>query len=254
MTTRLARLRQRVREPAERSRALPAARRLRFALAIAGVERFAERRALRELDVLDAGGGDGLLVEALGRRHRGWRIVVGDLDPERLEVGRRRVGADAGLIRFVELDLTGDLGEATYDAVLAIECLEEIPEDAAAVAAMARALRPGGLLVVHVPERDWQPLLPGSERTWRHQTRHGYTVEGLTSLLRDAGLERIAVRPVSHALVRLAQELRDRSRDRGAKVHLVLAPAAAGAAWLERRGLHIGRARALYAEAHRPSA
>lgn len=233
---------------AERSRRLPAARRLRFALAVAGVERFAAGRAL---EVLDAGGGDGDLAVALARRWPQWRVVAADRDADRLAVGRTRAGEIAN-VRFEQADLTGELGEGRYDAVLAIECLEEIDDDAAAVGAMARALRPGGLLVVHVPEQDWQPLLPGSERSWRHQVRHGYTAGGLVALLEGAGLEEVAVRPVSHALVRLAQEARDRNRARGTRVHLALAPVTSASASLERHGLRLGRARALYAEARRP--
>lgn len=250
MMSSAARLTRRARDAAERSRRLPAARRLRFELASRAVAQFAAGRAL---DVLDAGGGDGALAEILARRHRDWRITVGDLDSGRLELGRLRVGAAAANVGFTRLDLTGDLGEAVYDVVLAIECLEEIPDDSAALAAMARALRPGGLLVVHVPERDWRPLLPGSAASWRHEVRRGYGAEELARKLRAAGLQVTAIRPVSHALVRLAQEARDRGRDRGPRLHLLLYPVAVAAAALERRGVRLGNGRALYAEARRPA-
>jgi SAM-dependent methyltransferase len=211
------------------------------------LERFA---AGRSLDVLDAGCGEGLLAEELARRHPDWRIVAGDLDAARLELGRQRIG-DLANIRFAEVDLTGDLGDAAYDAVLAIECLVEIPDDDAALAAMARALRPGGLLVAHVPKRDWRPLLRGSETTWRHQARHGYSAEGLQAKLSAAGLEVTSLRPTSHAIVRLAQEVRDRNRHRNLKFQLFMFPVSTAAAGLERLGLRLGRSRALHAEAVR---
>jgi ubiquinone/menaquinone biosynthesis C-methylase UbiE len=228
-------------------RDLPAARRLRFWLALRSLERFA---AGRPLEVLDAGCGEGLLAEALARRHPDWRIVGGDLDAARLELGRQRLG-DLANVRFVEVDLTGDLGDAAYDAVLAIECLVEIPEDDAALAAMARALRPGGLLVAHVPQRDWRPLLRGSEATWRHEVRHGYSAEELRAKLAANGLEVTSLQPTSRALVRLAQELRDRNRHRNLKFQLLMFPVSAAAAGLERLGLRVGRSRALHAEAVR---
>jgi SAM-dependent methyltransferase len=226
-------------------RDLPAARRLRFRLAVRSLERFADGRSL---DVLDAGCGEGLLAEAIARRHPGWRIVAGDLDVTRIELGRQRIG-DLANLQFAEVDLTGDLGEAAYDAVLAIECLVEIPDDIAALAAMARALRPGGLLVAHVPKRDWQPLLRGSEATWRHEVRHGYSAEELRAKLNSAGLDVTSLEPTSHALVRLAQEVRDRNRHRNLKFQLLMFPVSTLAAGLERVGLRIGQSRALHAEA-----
>ena len=38
-------------------------------------------------------------------------------------------------------------------------------EQGTATAVFAEALRPGGLLLVHVPERDWRPVLRSSEAT-----------------------------------------------------------------------------------------
>lgn len=248
-----ARLKASARERAVQARDVPAARRLRFALAVDAVERFSAGRPLevRRLRVLDAGGGDGLLAEALARRHPDWLLVAGDLDSDRLEMARRRLGPGLHNVELARLDLTQDLGEAAHDVVLAIECLEEIADDDAALGAMARALRPGGLLVVHVPERDWRPLLPGSESTWRHEVRHGYSRDELAGRLARAGLEVQAIHTTSHALVRLAQEARDLTKDRSARLQLLTLPLALAAVWLERHGVRLGRGRALFAQAVR---
>src|SRR5205085_33338 len=141
VVSRLGRFRAAARELAERGRDLPAARRLRFALTIEALERFADGRSL---NVLDAGCGEGLLAESVARRHPDWTVVAADVDDDQLERGRRRA-EQAGLsnLRFVHRDLTGDLGDQAYDAVLAIECLVEIPDDDAALVSMARALSPG---------------------------------------------------------------------------------------------------------------
>ena len=243
-----ARLRATARGLGERSaRNLPAARRLRFLLAIDALERYADHRPLR---VLDAGCGEGLLAEALARRHPDWQIVAADLDDVQLNQGRERV-AETGVhnVRFDRVDVTEDLGDRAYDAVLAIECLEEIPDDEAALACMARALRPDGLFLAHVPERDWTPVLPGSERTWRHEVRHGYGADDLASKLSRAGLSPTVVRPSTRAVVRLAQEIRDRIKDRGRTLQLVAYPLSLAAVRLERWGLVWGRARALFVEA-----
>ena len=116
----------------------------------------------------------------LARQHSDWQIVAADFDDDMLDRGRhRRENEGLRNIEFVRADVTDDLGSEEFDVVLAVECLSEIPDDDAALRAMARALRPGGRFFAHVPHRDWLPVLPGSPRTWRLEVRHGYGVEEL---------------------------------------------------------------------------
>jgi SAM-dependent methyltransferase len=239
-----------VRERLERRvRHLPPARRLRFRLALGSLERFANGRPLR---VLDAGAGEGLLALAVAGRHPDWTVVAADLRPEALQRG----GDDAdraGMtnLRFEQLDLTQPLGGSDYDAVVALECLEEIPDDEGAVASLASALRSGGLLLVHVPEREWTPVLRGSERRWKDQVRHGYSRAELVDLLERHGLQVRRVAPTTRGTVRLAQEARDRIKTSRLAVRAVAYPVLSAALWLERAGITWGPARALYAEARK---
>lgn len=233
------------------ARLVPAARRLRFRMTAAALERFGDDNA--HLKVLDAGCGEGLLAERLARRHPGWHVLGVDLDEDRLEVARRRLrGSGLSNLQFKQADLTslgGFVGD--FDAVLAIECLVEIEDDDRALASMAGVLRPGGLFVTHVPEQDWTPVLAASERTWRHEVRHGYGAHELASKLEEVGLAVTEIRPCSHALVRLAQELRDRTRSRSLKVALLVHLTALAAVELEQRGFRRGTARALFVQARR---
>jgi ubiquinone/menaquinone biosynthesis C-methylase UbiE len=232
-----------------RVRDLRVARRVRIELAVDAVERFA---GPRDLEVLDAGSGEGLLSEHLARRHPAWRIVGADLDAAQLEKAKRNA-ARLGLknVRFVEADLTQDLGDTAYDAVTAIECLSEIPDDDAALMSMARALRPGGLFVAHVPERDWQPVLPGGQQTWRLEVRHGYSPEELIAKCERAGLGDVTVTPTARGTVWLAQEVADRLKTASLKRRVLAYPPIAAAARLERLGITWGKARALLVEARR---
>jgi SAM-dependent methyltransferase len=193
-----------------------------------------------------------MLTVALARRHRNWSLLGVDVSAEALRQAREEAQR-AGLenVAFEQADLTVDLGSERYDAIAAVECLEEIPDDSAALAAMARALRPGGLLVVHVPERSWSPVLAGSERTWRHEVRHGYGVAEIEELIGRAGLEVVAVRPTSRGTVRLAQELRDRLRRSSLRGQAIAYPLIVAAVPLERWGLTWGPPRALLVEASR---
>ncbi len=232
------------------TRRIPPARRLRFQLVLETVNGIAAERPLR---VLDAGAGEGLLAMAIARRHRDWQIVAADADDAVLDRGRRlKEQASVSSVDFVRADLTDDLGSEQFDLVLAIECLVEIPDDDAALRAMARALRPGGRLIAHVPERDWMPVLPGSSRTWRYEVRHGYSAEELAAKLERAGLVVGRIRPTARSAVFLGQEIADRIKDRSLAVRLAALPVTAGSVRLERWGLTWGPRRALLADAQRP--
>lgn len=224
-------------------------RMLRCALALAAVERFAGDETI---SVLDAGTGDGIFAIAAARAHPSWRITAADVSASALERARRQAeDLDATTIDFVEHDLTQPLDSAQFDCVVALECLGEIEDDGAAIRAFSGALRSGGLLVLHVPEESWTPVLRSSEHTWRYEARHGYSPAALSSQLRAEDLEPETVRATTRGTVMLAQELRDRWKD-GRSWRLALAyPALASASRLERLGLTWGPARALFVTARR---
>lgn len=70
------------------------------------------------------------------------------------------VGIDPFDLRYASLAGDGCLlpfGDATFDLLLSFHVLEHIPDDARAIAEMARTMRPGGLALVQVPRRVGQP-------------------------------------------------------------------------------------------------
>jgi len=236
----------------ERIALMAPSRRLRMALAEQAISRFTAGKPLR---VLDAGCGDGLITLALAKRHPDWTLLGMDLSGELLAGARERAG-NRGLanVSFLETDLTKPLPEGGFDAVIALECLSEIPDDRAAVAAMAGALRPDGLLVAQVPDRDWRPVLGGSSPVWRHEVRHGYSAAEVSEMLAATGVERIGVSPTYRTTAALAQELRDRIKDGPLALRAALYPAMLAAVRLERWGLTGGGANAHFAVARQPLA
>ena len=104
------------------------------------------------LDILDAGGGTGGFAVPLAEL--GHRVTVVDPSPDSLAALERRAAeADIRTIRGVQGDAAGLLDVAqpeSYDVVLCHHVLEVVDDPAAAVAAMVRVLRPGGLLSVLV--------------------------------------------------------------------------------------------------------
>jgi trans-aconitate methyltransferase len=230
----------------ERLALMAPARRLRLALATREVERRFGTGA--EIRLIDAGCGDGLLSLAMAKRHRDWTVLGVDLRADLLQGARKRAAARRLVnVGFVEGNLEQPLPESGTEAVLAVECLSEIPDDRRALQMMADALAPGGILVVQVPERDWEPVLPGSPGTWREQVRQGYTAAELEAALRAAGLVDVVVRPTYRSLAAGAQEVRDRIKDRGLLLRLAAFPFLAAAVRLERLGLTFGRPNALLA-------
>ena len=233
-----------------RTRELAPTRRLRFELAMRKLKELDADRAIR---VLDAGCEDGLLSLRIAARRPQWRIDAVDLNPEAIERACRRA-TEFGVtnVTFKQADVTGDLGDTSYDVVLAIECLAEIPDADAALVAMSRALRPGGMLLAHVPERDWRPVLRTGPKEWENEVRHGFTADELTARASRAGLSVLAVTPTTYAGVHLAEELRQRIKRSSLKVRVAAAPVMRLAVRLEGSGLKPGHARGLLLEATVP--
>lgn len=234
----------------ERLALMAPARRLRLRV---GERRLAVAAGGGPLRILDAGCGDGLLTMAMAKRHPEWTLTGVDLRENLLAGARARAEARAlGNVSFEAADLLRPLPVSGFDAVIALECLSEIPDDVAALGTMYAALAPGGLLAVQVPDRDWTPVLPGSASTWREQVRQGYDAAGLAATLAAVGLGEVETRPTYRSLAAGAQEVRDRIKDSALPLRLLAFPFLAAAVRLEALGLTWGRANAIFAAGRKP--
>jgi len=143
-----------------------------------------------EWTVADLGCGTGALVAELAGAVR--RVVGVDQSAEMLAAARERV---AGL-SHVEL-LEGDLAElpiedATCDAALMVLSLAYAPHPAAALAELARVLKPGGRAAI-------VDLLPHDSDDLRHrlgQAGRGFAPASLRAMLHRAGMNGVTVRPL----------------------------------------------------------
>jgi len=111
-------------------------------------ERVAETGRAR-LDIVDAGGGTGNFAVPLAEL--GHTLTVVDPSPDSLAALERRA-AEAGVtVRGIQgdaADVAQLLPEGTADLVLCHSVLEYVEDPAAALAALARLLRPGGVISV----------------------------------------------------------------------------------------------------------
>ncbi len=144
------------------------------------------RKLLRHLDispparVLDVGCGWGTTLEALERA--GYCVTGADISRRALKQ-LDRPGRD-----LVEIDLTQPLPAnevGRYDAVLALDVIEHLDDDRAAVGRLGELARAGGYVVVSVPARP--DLFSEFDAIQGHRRR--YTPDTLTSAFQVADLE-----------------------------------------------------------------
>ncbi len=128
--------------------------------------------------VLDAGCGWGVTLEQLERR--GYRTVGMDISRRTLE----QLDRPGRLL--AEADLTRPLPEGLerYDAVLALDVIEHLDDDRAAVSRLGELTRPGGVLVISVPARP--DLFSEFDAIQGHRRR--YLPETLHAAFKGSGL------------------------------------------------------------------
>ncbi|MFL6129088.1 MAG: class I SAM-dependent methyltransferase [Mycobacteriales bacterium] len=121
------------------------------------------------------------------------RLVVSDTDPGCLDALRRRFDGDPRVdVLEVDLDVEVSLTEKV-ESVLAMNVLEHIEDDVAALRALGRLLVPTGAVVLWVPA---YPALYGDfDRMVGHHRR--YTPASLRATVEAAGLVPELLRPVN---------------------------------------------------------
>jgi len=131
--------------------------------------------------LLEVGCGTGYVLAGLREAFPAMRLVGSELLAEGLELARRRV-PDAEL---VQLDATDMPFDAEFDVVGAFDVLEHVEDDERALAGMRRAARPGGGVVLLVPQhpRLWSEM----DVVARHARR--YTRRDLVAKVERAGFD-----------------------------------------------------------------
>jgi glycosyltransferase involved in cell wall biosynthesis/SAM-dependent methyltransferase len=157
--------------------------------------------------VLEVGAGLGDFSTQLVDRDR---LVVNDNDPICVRALDERFGERPG-IEVVAADVLKLKVEPPVDSVVAVNVLERVDDDVAALRSMATATLPGGRLLLVVPG---YPSLAGAyDHALGHQRR--YTPDSLRATVEAAGLFPEVVRPVNllgglawWAAVRVARQAR----------------------------------------------
>ncbi len=155
-----------------------------------------ETRILSGLDALDVGCGGGLLSEPLTRL--GARVVGVDPAAENIGVAKRHAEA-CGLAIDYRASTVEEIAAsgAVFDLVFAMEVVEHVADVPAFMGACARALRPGGLLLMSTLNRTLRSFalgIVGAEYVLRllprgtHSWDKFITPDELAGEMRAAGL------------------------------------------------------------------
>jgi 2-polyprenyl-3-methyl-5-hydroxy-6-metoxy-1,4-benzoquinol methylase len=151
---------------------------------------------LQPAAILDAGAEDATFVYWLADLYPTATVTALDIDVDAVAACRAALpSAYAGRVQF-EVGRFSSLKPEAFDLITAFDVLEHIEDDAAAAIDLARALCPGGTLLVHVPRDQWTTWSGvvhkvADDEAWRinpGHVRQGYSPDALRQLLTNAGL------------------------------------------------------------------
>ena len=131
--------------------------------------------------LLDVGCGTGFVLEGIRRGRRSLVLAGCDVRlPTLLEARRRSTD-----IRFFAADTSGLPYESEFDVVVALDVLEHIDDDRAALRALRNVVKPGGGVILTVPQHPW--LWSDVDDFSRHRRR--YVRSDLESKITEAGFD-----------------------------------------------------------------
>src|SRR3989344_1601591 len=128
--------------------------------------------------IFDFGCGSGYLVGELQKI--GYDASGADVSAEAIEFGLSKGIRDLSVIaRSDEIKPP----EGGFDLILALDVIEHTEDDARAIVALKRALKPGGITIITVPAYQW---MWGVQDEVSHHFRR-YTMSSLTEAVKRAG-------------------------------------------------------------------
>lgn len=160
------------------------------------------RKPLAGRSAIDVGCGAGLLTEPLARL--GARVTGLDAAAENVAAASAHAEAVGLEVDYRNADIETLQGE-TFDLVTSMEVIEHVTDPAAFVAALERALAPGGLMLLSTPNRTAMSrimLVEAAERLGQvprgtHDWNKFLTPEELTEHLHAAGLTVLDTRGIA---------------------------------------------------------
>lgn len=129
--------------------------------------------------MLDVGCGTGGVADFIRAAMPGMTVVAGDVLINGLQIAKRLRPA----VDFVQFDIRDLPYQGEFDVVGAFDVIEHLDDDAGVLAQMRQAARPGGGVVITVPQHQW--LWSPIDDYSRHRRR--YSRRLLTAAMEQAG-------------------------------------------------------------------
>ncbi len=151
---------------------------------------------LSKWEILDAGSGFGQYDRFILRSFSNAQIHALDIKEDYLDDCRYYFKKDIGdgRIRFGQVDLvTDELPSESYDLALCVDVLEHIEEDVAVMTRIRKALRPGGVFIMHSPSHYSEEDAGEDEFFVYEHARAGYSKQDLSEKLAKSGLEPVSL-------------------------------------------------------------
>jgi SAM-dependent methyltransferase len=206
--------------------------------------------------VLEVGCGTGFVLTGIGQARPEVRLVGSELHPAGLAFAKRRLPT----AEFLQMDARHIPFDSEFDVVLALDVIEHIEEDAVVLDQMFRSVRPGGGVIITVPQH---PLLWSANDEFS-QHRRRYRRVDLLVKLRGASFEPSQTTSFVTSLLPLMTASRAMQRDvrkfdpsgeyhAPRAVDRVFEAMLEGERWLIARGVSLPVGGSLVAVARRPT-
>lgn len=132
-----------------------------------------------ESKVLELGSGVGYGAKIISEKAK--HVLGLDLEKEAVDFANSRYGGDSCEFRVFD-GYTVSCGDGEYDAIVAIQVIEHVEDEARFIAEARRVLKPGGVFIATTPNKAFR-LKPGQKPWNKHHLRE-YTAEELETLFR----------------------------------------------------------------------
>jgi SAM-dependent methyltransferase len=138
-------------------------------------------KAVRFANFLEVGCGTGFVLNGISNAFPFLDLEASEYFEDGLACARKRVPK----CRFRQLDATLMVEECAYDCIGSFDVIEHIHADKTVLLNFNRALRPGGFLLLTVPQHPW---LWSSADNYAHHVRR-YTVQELRHKVLQSGFQ-----------------------------------------------------------------